>query len=128
MSNLRIFPSCLYKMYFIHKDPLIFFLFFLLILFFVFSLIHSFTFIFHVPILFSLRFDSFHFIYSFFIQFPSHIHSCKSPVSFFSLLFLFRYSFLISTHWPSGLSVCQWSGRPKFKPRSRHAKDFKNGT
>ena len=25
-------------------------------------------------------------------------------------------------------SVRQWSGRPGFNPRSRHTKDFKNGT
>ena len=25
-------------------------------------------------------------------------------------------------------SVCQWSGRPGFNPKSRHTKDFKNGT
>ena len=25
-------------------------------------------------------------------------------------------------------SVRQWSGRPGFNPRSRHSKDFKNGT
>ena len=25
-------------------------------------------------------------------------------------------------------SVCQWSGRPGFNPRSHHTKDFKNGT
>ena len=31
-------------------------------------------------------------------------------------------------HWPSGYSVHQWSGRPGFNPRSRHTKDFKNGT
>ena len=30
-------------------------------------------------------------------------------------------------HWPSGLSVRQWSGRPGFSPRSCHTKDFKNG-
>ena len=31
-------------------------------------------------------------------------------------------------HWPIGLNVRQWSGRPGFNPRSRHTKDFKNGT
>ena len=34
----------------------------------------------------------------------------------------------LSPLYPSGLSVCQWSGRPGFNPRLRHTKDFKNGT
>ena len=29
-------------------------------------------------------------------------------------------------HWPSGESVCQWSGRPGLNPRLRHTKEFKN--
>ena len=40
--------------------------------------------------------------------------------------------FIISTvklcHWPSEYSVRQRSRRPGFNPRSRHTKDFKNGT
>ena len=34
---------------------------------------------------------------------------------------------LIISHWPSGQSVHQWSGRPGFSPRSSHTKDSKNG-
>ena len=38
--------------------------------------------------------------------------------------------FLANTSVPNenGFSVRQWSGRPGFNPRSRHTKDFKNGT
>ena len=31
-------------------------------------------------------------------------------------------------HWPRRLSVCKWSWRPGFNPRSSHTKDFKNAT
>ena len=31
----------------------------------------------------------------------------------------------LPAHWPSGLSVRQWSRRTGFNPRSRHNKDFK---
>ena len=30
------------------------------------------------------------------------------------------------SHWPSGLSVCQWSGRSGFHPRSHHTRDLMN--
>ena len=33
--------------------------------------------------------------------------------------------YLEQAHWPSGESVCQWSGRPGFISRLRHTKDFK---
>ena len=34
------------------------------------------------------------------------------------------------SYLPIGImvSVCQWSGRPGFNPRSSHTKDSKNGT
>ena len=39
---------------------------------------------------------------------------------------IYIYIYILA-HWPSGLSVWQWSERPGFNPRSRHTKDFKNG-
>ena len=61
----------------------------------------------------------------------------KIVFSFFSLQFLGSTSLqwycvlrdtIISSLWPSELSVCQWSGWPGFNPRSCYSKDFKNGT
>ena len=44
-------------------------------------------------------------------------------------LFIHKYIYVyILAHWPSGLSVCQWPGRPQFNPRSSYIKDSKNGT
>ena len=41
---------------------------------------------------------------------------------------LYSLQYVFSAHCSIGLSVHQWSGRPGFNPRSRHTKNFKNGT
>ena len=48
-------------------------------------------------------------------------------ITMFNSLFssLARSRYLFSFHWPIGLSVCQWSGRLGFNPRSSHTIDSK---
>ena len=47
----------------------------------------------------------------------------KKDIAFLCILLL-----SVPAHWPSGLSVCQWSMIPGSNPRWRHTKGFKNGT
>ena len=56
-------------------------------------------------------------LFSFLLKFVSNIIPCWIIYGCLVLIWL--------AHWPSGQSVCQWSGRPGFNHRSRHTKDFK---
>ena len=51
-------------------------------------------------------------------------HLTQSKISLFSFI-CFDYFVTPPGHWPNELSVCQWSGRPGFNPRSSHTKDSK---
>ena len=52
---------------------------------------------------------------------------CQSPTTCLSLCFSLIF-ILWSSEIYSVVHYRQWSGRPVFKSRSRHTKDFKNGT
>ena len=55
----------------------------------------------------------------------------KQKIAYIWAIHVFASKTLGETNSPwsgSGYSVPQWSGRPGFNPRSRHTKDYKNGT